>query len=61
MTSFSAYGWSTQKTNSGYFWRVVGINHEQPMVTLVSGVCPTRAKAVSQAKKNIIIFRKSVK
>lgn len=43
--------WNTTKTPKGYKFRVIKIGYQVETQTLKSGVLPTRARAVTQAKK----------
>ena len=43
--------WHTKKTNNGFEFRVITIEYQKKSKILKSGVLPTRARAVTQAKK----------
>ncbi len=53
------YGWNTTKMEAGtYAWSVYSFEFGAGANILRSGVCSTRAKAVSQAKRNVMVYRR---
>lgn len=54
------YGWSTQKTATGYKWTVHGFTYGQGQETLNQGVKPTRAQAIAAAKKAVMPYRRAI-
>lgn len=42
--------WNTHKTEAGFVYRVYTIGHQVASETLKTGVCATRAQAMSRAK-----------
>lgn len=42
--------WNTHKVANGYEFRVFAVGYQVPSVTLKTGLCSSRAKAVRQAK-----------
>lgn len=59
----NCFTWFTTKTPDGFKWCVWGYHNADisKKVYLHEGICPTRARAVLQAKKHVIIYRRSVK
>lgn len=59
MTKFAAHGWNTTKTETGFAWRVYGVLDCAGTITLQQGVCTTRAKALTFARRWVGRYRRS--
>lgn len=53
----TAYGWSTKKTENGYEWRITKTEFKKPQVVVSKGTSPSRAIAMSSAKKGVMKYR----
>lgn len=55
------HGWNTEKTAESFIWRVYSFQRGIGQVTLQSGICTTRAKAMGQAKKWVLFYRRTAR
>ena len=49
--------WNTHKTEAGFAFRVYSVGYQIPSQELKTGICGSRAKAVSHAKKWCLYFK----
>lgn len=56
----NSFGWSTKKSGDGFEWKVYAVEYGKPNKTLESGREPTRARAVTKAKKAVMKYRKQL-
>jgi hypothetical protein len=55
------YTWRTTKTETGYRWQVIAIEHAQPIQLVEQGDCSTRAKASLRARRAVMPYRRGEK